>query len=50
MHHHYAPVLTADEHGVAVPLLRAVLARLHDVETGAVAMSEDHLSELERSL
>jgi len=46
VHHHYAPVLAAAE----VPLLRAMLTRLRDVETGAAAMSEDHLVELERAL
>ncbi|WP_328615617.1 hypothetical protein OHS18_01585 [Amycolatopsis sp. NBC_00355] len=46
VHHHYAPVLAEAD----VPLLRAMLARLRDVESGAAAMSEDHLSELERSL
>ena len=46
VHHHYAPVLAAAD----VPLLRAMLARLRDVETGAAAMSETHLTELERAL
>ncbi|WP_166641033.1 2-dehydropantoate 2-reductase N-terminal domain-containing protein [Amycolatopsis sp. SID8362] len=46
VHHHYAPVLAE----APVPLLRAVLGRLRDVETGAVAMSENHLTELERAL
>ncbi|MEU7787504.1 2-dehydropantoate 2-reductase N-terminal domain-containing protein [Amycolatopsis sp. NPDC049159] len=46
VHHHYAPVLAE----APVPLLRAVLARLREVESGAVAMSEDHLTELERAL
>ncbi|MFG1646025.1 ketopantoate reductase family protein [Amycolatopsis sp. NPDC049252] len=46
VHHHYAPVLEEAD----VPLLRAMLARLRDVESGAVGMSEDHLNELERGL
>ncbi|MFJ1767322.1 ketopantoate reductase family protein [Amycolatopsis sp. NPDC088138] len=46
VYHHYAPVLAEAD----VPLLWAMLARLRDVESGAAAMSEDHLSELERSL
>jgi 2-dehydropantoate 2-reductase len=51
VHHHYAPVLAeASARGVEVPLLRAVLARLSEIETGAAAMSEDHLSDLEREL
>ncbi|MBB4682691.1 ketopantoate reductase family protein [Amycolatopsis jiangsuensis] len=51
VHHHYAPVLAeAESRGVAVPLLRAMLQRLHEVETGAVTMSESHLAELERGL
>jgi 2-dehydropantoate 2-reductase/glutamate carboxypeptidase len=51
VHHHYAPVLAeAADRGVPAPNLRAVLARLHEIETGAVAMSEDHLTELERGL
>lgn len=51
VHHHYAPVLAeAADRGVPVPMLRAVLTRLHEIETGAVAMSEDHLIELERQL
>jgi 2-dehydropantoate 2-reductase len=51
VHHHYTPVLVeATDRGVPIPLLRAMLARLHEVETGVVAMSEEHLTELERQL
>jgi 2-dehydropantoate 2-reductase/glutamate carboxypeptidase len=51
VHHHYAPVLArADHRGVPVPLLRAMLARLRDIETGAATMSEAHLTELGRDL
>ncbi|MGW4485453.1 ketopantoate reductase family protein [Amycolatopsis sp. NPDC004368] len=48
--HHYAPVLDeAAELGIGLPLLKAVLKRLGDVEAGA-PMSEDHLTELEAHL
>jgi 2-dehydropantoate 2-reductase len=48
VHHHYRPVLDhAQEHRVPVPLLRAMLARLADVEAGRQPMSESHLAELE---
>jgi ketopantoate reductase len=47
VHHHYAPVLReARERGVPTPLLSAVLARLAEIESGRVAMSELHLKEL----
>ncbi|HEY3682459.1 MAG TPA: 2-dehydropantoate 2-reductase [Streptosporangiaceae bacterium] len=47
VHDHYGPVVAAaDDLGVAVPLLRAMLARLADVENGRASMSEDHLTEL----
>jgi 2-dehydropantoate 2-reductase len=50
VHHHYAPVLAeAERRGVPISLLRAMLDRLRAVETGAVAMSEDHLTELEHA-
>jgi 2-dehydropantoate 2-reductase len=50
VHHHYAPVLAeADHRGLPMPVLRAVLTRLHNIETGG-EMSEDHLTELERGL
>jgi 2-dehydropantoate 2-reductase/glutamate carboxypeptidase len=48
VHHHYRPVLGhAEERGLPVPVLRAMLARLSDVEAGNVPMSESHLAELE---
>lgn len=48
VHDHYAPVLAAaGRAGVPVPVLRALLARLADVERGRVPMSEDHLRVLE---
>ncbi|MBO0849226.1 MAG: 2-dehydropantoate 2-reductase [Pseudonocardia sp.] len=51
VHHHYAPVLAeADHRDVPAPMLRAVLARLNDIETGAATMSEKHLTELGRQL
>lgn len=47
VHDHYGPVVAAgDDLGVPVPVLRAMLARLADVEKGRVSMSEDHLTEL----
>lgn len=50
VHHHYRPVMAhAAEHGVEVPLLRGMLRRLSDVETG-LPMTEGHLYELERNL
>jgi 2-dehydropantoate 2-reductase len=48
VHHHYRPVLAhAEERDVAVAVLRAMLARLSDVEAGNVPMSESHLADLE---
>lgn len=48
VHHQYAPVLrAAREHEVGMPQLGAVLARLADVESGRVPMSERHLGELD---
>lgn len=45
--HHYRPVLAlAERHGVPVPVLRAVLDRLAQVESGRTAMSERLLGEL----
>ncbi|QRP48680.1 ketopantoate reductase family protein [Amycolatopsis sp. FDAARGOS 1241] len=50
VYHHYGPVLDeAARRGVEVPLLKAVLKRLADVESGT-PMSEDHLTELEAHL
>jgi 2-dehydropantoate 2-reductase len=46
---HYRPVIaTATEHGVAVPLLTAVVARIEALEGGRIAMSEAHLDHLDR--
>jgi 2-dehydropantoate 2-reductase/glutamate carboxypeptidase len=51
VHHHYRPVLAlAEEHAIAVPLLRGMLARLADVESGARTMDEGHLAELGAAL
>ncbi|MEV1174725.1 2-dehydropantoate 2-reductase [Nonomuraea sp. NPDC049784] len=51
VHEHYRPVLArAEADGIAVPLLRAMLARLADVETGRAPMTEDHLTDLEHAL
>ncbi|WP_208026020.1 ketopantoate reductase family protein [Amycolatopsis acidicola] len=51
VHHHYRPVLAeAAGRNVPVPLLSAMLDRLRAVETGAAAMSENHLVELEKNL
>lgn len=48
VHDHYAPVLAAaGEAGVGVPVLRALLSRLADVEHGRAPMSEEHLRVLE---
>ncbi|ROS51518.1 ketopantoate reductase family protein [Frigoribacterium sp. PhB24] len=45
----YAPVLAAAErHGVPVPLTRWLVESIVRLETGRIAMSEDHLVELDR--
>ncbi|MFP5071425.1 ketopantoate reductase family protein [Pseudonocardia nantongensis] len=49
VHDHYGPVLAcAGRNGVAVPVLNGVLARLAEVESGRVPMSEEHLAVLGR--
>ncbi|HVV11338.1 2-dehydropantoate 2-reductase [Amycolatopsis sp.] len=51
VHHHYRPVLAeAASRNLPAPLLSAMLDRLRAVETGAAAMSENHLVELEANL
>lgn len=51
VHHHYRPVLAlADERGIGVPLLRGMLGRLADIESGRRAMDEGHLRELGSAL
>lgn len=46
--HHYRPVLAhAERHGVAVPLLTALLGQLAAVESGERAMTEQNLTDLE---
>jgi 2-dehydropantoate 2-reductase/glutamate carboxypeptidase len=51
VHHHYRPVLEhADALGVPVPLLRAMLAVLADVEAGRTPMTEEHLVTLAQQL